>query len=102
MRAHRLRERFCGFSRGISPTSVCKSNRVAFPVKFADVSIRAGALAFANVAFVVSGDCADATPAIATNITPITPKIPSAIKRPTNFMEILAEKNGAPQVGYAT
>ena len=92
MRAQGLRERFYGFSRGISPTGVCRSNRVAFSMKFADGSFRGGVLVFANGAFAVSGDCADATPDIATNITPIIPKIPKARKRPTNFMEFLAEK----------
>ena len=95
MRAHRMRKRVCRFSRGISPASVCWSNRIAFPVKFADGSFRAGALAFANGAFVVSGDCADATPAITTNITPIIPKSPSARKRATSFMKCLAEKRRA-------
>ena len=95
MRAHRLRERFCGFSRGISPTSVCRSNCVAFSVKFADGAFSGGALAFANRAFVVRGDRADASPDVATNITPIIPKSPSARKRATNFMECLAEKRRA-------
>ena len=92
MREHRLRERFCGCSRGLSLASVSRSNRVAYSMKFADGAFRGGVLAFANRAFVVSGDCADATRDIATNITPILPKSPRASMRLTNFMEFLAEK----------